>query len=292
MINISIVIPHKNSLHLLERLLASMPQLEDIQIVVVDNSEVRIPKNSFEGMGCVEILYSDPKLGAGHARNVGLNSAVGKWIVFADADDFFLPEAFDTLQRFHNSAADVIYFQSKSTHSDSGVVANRADNYNDLVNDYLENKTKHHEMKLRLMHFVPWGKMIAKDLIDRHTIRFDEVPASNDMMFSTLTGYFATKVDASYDYLYNVTVTKGSLTSSYDQNRNRSRFSVAVRYNAFLQHRGLSKYQISLIIYLKRAAKYGLRELIEFRRIYKTHGLGGLWNILYVWLENRFVSKR
>ena len=96
-INYSFIIPHKNAPELLRRCIASIPQREDVQIIVVDdNSEKeKKPVVERENVMIVEIDSKDSK-GAGHARNIGLSQAKGKWILFAanfficsSSNDFF-----------------------------------------------------------------------------------------------------------------------------------------------------------------------------------------------------------
>ena len=92
----SIIIPHKNIPQLLQRCLDSIPRREDIQIIVIDdNSSPEIVDFAhFPGRerDDVEIVFTREGRGAGYARNEGLKRAKGKWLLFADTDDFFLPD--------------------------------------------------------------------------------------------------------------------------------------------------------------------------------------------------------
>ena len=92
---ISVIIPQKNSLDTLGRLLGSIPVDDRIEIIIVDNSEVPITKSLINNHRDYQLLHSDPSRFAGGARNVGLAAAKGQWLVFSDADDFFAPNAFD-----------------------------------------------------------------------------------------------------------------------------------------------------------------------------------------------------
>lgn len=92
MINYSIIIPHHNIPDLLGRCLRSIPEREDVQVIVVDDNSPGnenylrdIPELSRKN---VEFYITKDGLGAGHARNVGLSHAIGKWLVFSDSDDF------------------------------------------------------------------------------------------------------------------------------------------------------------------------------------------------------------
>lgn len=42
----------------------------------------------------VEIYHNSKKKGAGTCRNIGLERARGKWLLFADSDDLFLDNFF------------------------------------------------------------------------------------------------------------------------------------------------------------------------------------------------------
>ena len=69
----SIVIPHYNSPNLLQRMLDSIPQREDIQVIVVDDCSTR--QNVELLKQChhsnLEIVYLPENKGAGYARNIG-----------------------------------------------------------------------------------------------------------------------------------------------------------------------------------------------------------------------------
>ena len=92
----SIIIPHKEIPDLLLRCLKSIPVSEDIQVIVVDDSSAdadtyldRYPDLS---RPYLEFIRTTKGGGAGYARNVALGHAEGRWILFADADDFFVDD--------------------------------------------------------------------------------------------------------------------------------------------------------------------------------------------------------
>ena len=78
-IEISVIIPHKDSLDCLPRLLNSIQLSETIEIIVVDNSPIPISRDDIKTDRKYKLLYSDPKRYAGGARNVGLEEATGKF---------------------------------------------------------------------------------------------------------------------------------------------------------------------------------------------------------------------
>lgn len=261
----SVIIPHKNTPDLLCRLIDSIPDRQDIEILLIDNSEEPLSiKDIPIGNSNVKILYSDYHKGAGHARNIGLSKAIGKWIVFADADDFFSNNAFSIFDKYKESHSDIIYFGVTSCFSNTLKPASRAEQYVNILNFFLNNNASAQaEELLRFKYIVPWGKMIKFDLIKQYAIQFDEVLASNDVIFSLKTGFYANTISAEKEVVYSATVREESLTQIYSRESNFSRYLVALRYNQFLRENEYSQYQISVLLYLFRTLKYGPKEFLK-----------------------------
>lgn len=208
MINYSIVIPHKDIPDLLQRCLDSIPQREDLEIIVVDdnsNPEV-VDFNHFPGKDRddVKIIFTKEGRGAGYARNVGLEHVIGKWIIFADADDFFTQELSTILDDNINADFDVIYFNVISVMSDD--ITKRANR--DIFFRHLNT-----EEQLRGQYTVPWGKIIRRYVIENYGLRFEEVMWCNDMFFCSKLGTVAKSITKRHDNLYVVTYRIGSLST-------------------------------------------------------------------------------
>lgn len=263
MIKYSIIIPHKDSLDSIPRLLKSIPNRNDIEIIIVDNSTTPISKNDIKGCDNDFILIaSTPERFAGGARNLGLDHSHGEWIIFADADDFFTPNAFDIFESHYNDASDLIYFKSESVYDDTLEPSDRHLLFNSYIDDYLNGKSS--EIECRLDYLVPWGKMIRHELINQHHIRFDEVLAANDVMFSTLVGFYSEKFSVDTRSVYIITTRKASLANRRDLPVVKSRFLVALRRNDFLKKHGLSNNQGSVMVYIFQAKAFGLKEILWF----------------------------
>lgn len=216
MLSFSVIIPHYNIPDLLIRCLKSIPVLEDIQVIVVDDdspgSDTYLERYPELSRPYLEFIRTAEGKGAGYARNIGLDHAKGKWLLFADADDFFVDNAFDIIKEYENSDADLVYFKKKSVYSDDiSKPSTRNRDLNGLIDGYLRDGD---EISLRVKYWVPWGKMIKRELVVNHNFRFDEVKYSNDQFFCVSVGISANLIKADERELYVVTTRDGSLISN------------------------------------------------------------------------------
>ena len=251
----SIIIPHRNSVNTLPRLLNSIPDRNDLEIIVIDNSPMPLKREQIVTNRTIKLYYSEPNKGAGGARNVGVESAKGKWFIFADADDYFSENAFDLFFSKADSDAEIIYTCMGGVYSDTGEPSNRGDGFTKKVRGYLNGSLS--EIDLRIGFPSPCCKMVSSALVERHSIRYDEVVASNDVYFSLLSGYYAKKIEAFDSITYIATVSRGSLTRRRDYPVVHSRFLVALKRNKFLKEHNMSDKQGSVMVYLYQSLPFG-----------------------------------
>ena len=111
MINYTIIIPHYNCPDLLNRLLDSIPQRMDLEIIVIDDNSFldKRPKVCRNDVKVIQLQAEESK-GAGYARNVGIKHAVGEWLLFADSDDYYMNNFVNKLDDFKDSKYDIIFF--------------------------------------------------------------------------------------------------------------------------------------------------------------------------------------
>lgn len=215
--NYSIIIPHHNSPQLLIRCLDSIPKREDLEIIVVDdNSDSDIVDFAhFPGYDRddVQLIFTKEGKGAGYARNVGLDHAKGKWLIFFDADDFALPKFNAILDKEIESTADLIYYCPKSVKShDINIGSARGKTFWNIIEDYSNNGD---ESSLRTGWLVVWSVLIRRSMVEAHNIRCDEIRYSNDNYFSIKMGCVAKAIEVRNDSFYVVTERENSLASSF-----------------------------------------------------------------------------
>ena len=211
MYNYTFIIPHKNTPELLQKCLDSIPRRDDIQIIVVDdNSDAdKVDFSNFPGSNdpLVEVYLTKEGRGAGYARNVGLEHAVGKWIVFADADDFFNPSICDVLEEFIDSDADVVFFKNTAIKYPDGGISMRGYELNRRVDIALATG----DFSLAVLYSSPCQKFFKKALFDAHGIFFNEVRWGNDVAFMGRVAAAANAFDASNKAIYCITESAGSI---------------------------------------------------------------------------------
>lgn len=213
--NFTIIIPHKNLPMLLDRLIKSIPNRDDLEVIVVDDHSDKDIVD-FEHFPSKEIknfllLSNEGKGGAGCARNYALPYATGKWILFADSDDFYNSGFNDFLDKYVECKADVVYFNANSVDSDSFEPSNRADHLQKFIHEYEQNP-KLGETIMRYFFTEPWCKMIRKSLIEKYYVRFDDTSIHEDVRFSCLIGHYARSIIVDNHQLYCVTTRLNSLS--------------------------------------------------------------------------------
>lgn len=216
--NYSFIIPHKNTPELLQRCVSSIPRRGDVQIIIVDDNsdadKVDFEHFPYLGEENVKVFFDKTSKGAGHARNIGLENADGKWLIFADSDDFFFYSINQAMEDNMNSDADIIYYKSTNLDSYTYFIGNKRSSItNNSVDAFLEG-VPNGEHLIRMRHPAPWGKIIRNELIKKHRIQFEEIPRANDYKFSYLCGYYAQKIQAHNISLYCITSRDNNLTSS------------------------------------------------------------------------------
>lgn len=257
-VNFSIVIPHFNSYSLLQRCLLSIPFSKDIQVIVVDdyspNQSALI--NVIDKFKNVELIVMSKNSGAGKARNEGLRRVTGKWVIFADADDYFTDTAFDIFRDNAEKKVDIVYYKVIGKDSQTGELDARGSEYNRLINNYDPLKLSSVDM-LKYRYYVPWGKMIRSDFIRNNKLQFEEVKYSNDVMFGMKLAHCANNIEVCDSSVYCITAAKNSLTRNKSESAFMCRYEVAVRQAVFLKKIKKSIYGALLFRFILKSTKYG-----------------------------------
>lgn len=216
MINYSIIIPHYNIPDLLQRALDSIPQREDIEVIVVDDCSDPdvVDFDHFPGRDRLNTtcILQKQKGYAGVSRNIAIGKARGKWILCVDADDFLLPNAFDVIDRYKESEADVIIFKAVSRMSDDltkKTDRSHATQLCELIDECLIGKRTASDVVFSV--WSPWSRLVKRTLLTNNQIQFPTTPCSEDIMWSVEVAVCCRKAEVCADYIYCLTEREGSL---------------------------------------------------------------------------------
>lgn len=257
--NYSIIIPHHNDTERLVRLLRSIPLVrQDIEVIVIDDcstdqKSLEIVRNAWPK---VRWLSTQENSGAGQARNIGLDSASGFWLVFADSDDEFIEGAFDIFDQVLRKEDQLVYFLADAVNEINGSSSVRAERINKLAKDYAVSKNSRSLERLRLQHVVPWSKIYSREFIEVNEIRFDTVRRSNDVAFNVIAALSASKIRVEPLEVYRVYCRLGSLTMDNSAKCLMERLAVICQVNDRLRNLHINE-RMHAASYLARSIKLG-----------------------------------
>lgn len=245
----SIVIPHKNSPDQLARMLRSIPQRDDCEIIIVDDASDPATAD-FEKFPGTErsdcrVIFNPRGFGAGFARNVGIDRAKGTWLLFADADDYFTPRLADLLDAYNGRCdTDMVIF-------DADCVDDNGHRLSLSLNRYIAAHRRGKQYAADVLRFgfwAPWSRLIRRDLLLDNNIRFRHLATANDLMAIVLAGCAARNIEVFHERVY-----------TYCKYSNGSHTEKAYDHRTYLQR---------------------LEQKLQLNRIYRREGYPYLWPIV------------
>ncbi len=164
----------------------------DWELILVDDATpdeaIEIAQQYAESDERLRIVHHEVNRGLSESRNTGMRESRGKYIWFADSDDFF--DA-DLLQRVHEeieaTQADVVmfgiieeYFDSEQNHLYDHEVAMEA--YRGLNNEW---HSKMIDYERDTCFGYSWSKAYSSDVIKKNGLHFETVKLIEDVIFNT-----------------------------------------------------------------------------------------------------------
>lgn len=273
----SVVIPHYNSSGSLSRMLMSIPERDDIQVIVVDDGSCR--ENVEELMMLqhknMEIVLLEENRGGGYARNVGLEKAIGKWYISVDADDYFSEDAFEVFDRYNCEDIECLFFCLNCVNEDGSVSVNRTSFPDQSVRAYIQSPTKAHERDLRFRNMASWNKLVSLSFIKKYDICYEDCKVNIDAFFSFEIGVHLRKFIAIENVLYNLVNSDNSITRKERSIEREFQFYLQVqKRNVFFEALGLKKlpYYRHDVLYIPfMIKKRGIKGAYEFFKYRKEH---------------------
>lgn len=265
---LSIIIPHYNTPFLLEKLLLSIPDREEIEVIVVDDNS---NKDLNQYQHCIDkfgkrVFFIQNKINhrsGGACRNIGLNYATGDWLLFADADDCFIDNFYSKIEKYFNLNFDIVYFIPTSVSLETEMKSNRHILSETLITDYLLDNSIPNELKIRYNIEAPWSKLIRRRIVYENKIYFDETSIANDVMFSAKVAVAADKVTGDKNIIYCISKHGGNISAATDYKAFCTRLRVFMdKYHflhQYLTHREWKILNLNAYFLVKRAFRSNFR---------------------------------
>ena len=266
----SFIIPHKNCPELLNRCINSIPEREDVQVIIVDDNSDADKKPTISRHNTeVVFLDTDRSKGAGRARNIGLREAKGKWLLFADADDYYSDRLNDFLEKYRESNSDAIYFGYMKI-SQNGQMINP--DYNRVLFSAVSNPNV--DLLYRFFLNAPWNKMVQSELLRKYEIFFEESISGNDIFYTYQLGTAAKSVAIEKSIIYNYNYNPNSIVHNkiISKDKHLCRLLHTCQMNVAKSSLGYPQLKTGLL-------KYFIYEL-------KTNGVRNFCLLIYVAIKN------
>lgn len=301
---LSVIIPHYNSPDYLRVMLDSiLGECEKTQIIVIDDNSTKETdkleelRNQYSDRVDFFVNNSGVK-GPGAARNIGLDNAKGKWVIFSDADDWMVAGWFKRVSEYFDSECDIVYFAPECKNLVTNTPSKRADRYIRAVNS-VKNKEENGELALRYGISMPVSKMIRKEIldvgIDNEPIRFSMKMHSEDVMLSLYSAYVAEKICADTRPVYCITERNATLTRERSESAYRQRIDSLLEKNDFLRsHLSTKDYKFVMCqvdaygkLRIARVEKYGFN---KYRSLFRKHHVP-LWDSRVIFYRQKFMNS-
>lgn len=173
-IKVSVIIPVYNGEKYLDRCITSFLKqtYDNIEIILINDGSTDKSQdilNSYKKYNNI-IVIQQKNIGVANTRNFGISIASGKYIMFADDDDYVLEDYVETyVKEIQKNDYDLVIggYQRKN---DRGKNISRRR----LKNTYWS----------RYIIMAPWSKIYLKDFIVKHSIKFLNYPIGEDNYFT------------------------------------------------------------------------------------------------------------
>lgn len=188
---VSVIMPVYNVAEYLQQALDTVrgQTLENIEIICVDDGSTdnscKIIENNIVVDKRIKLIKQENKR-AGVARNTGLDIARGKYIIFLDPDDFFMPNMLEkTVEKLELSTADMCVFDVYYFDNQSGSLTHPNEV---LRKDYLieKNPFNYKDNSSRIFNITtgaPWNKIYRRDFVIKNNLKFQDTINTNDLFF-------------------------------------------------------------------------------------------------------------
>lgn len=216
MVKVSVIIPVYNVEKYIDRCLSSLVNqtFKDYEVIVIndgspDNSQKIIDEYVQKYPNLIRSIIKENG-GQGSARNLGIEIAKGKYVMFVDSDDYI-----------ETNMIELLYSQIKTKNYDIVVCNNYIEYENGIKVPDLDESVYFNEKYTHLFSKpAVWNKIFLKDLIIKNNIKFREKLWYEDFDFSVNIYGLTQNIGFIKEPLYNYIIRDGSTMNNSNVKRN------------------------------------------------------------------------
>lgn len=201
-VKVSVIIPVYNAEKYLEKCLDSVTRqtLSEMEIICVDDGSADSSLEILERYAASDpriLIKRQQNLFAGAARNNGMDTAKGKYLVFWDSDDYFEKNALETLyKKCEKEQADICLCGAFTVDGETG---KRAVDETFLKRRFLPKGSvfsikTNPEYIFNMASNTPWQRMFRADFVKAHGLRFQDLRHANDTYFVLCAMFYAERI--------------------------------------------------------------------------------------------------
>lgn len=229
MTKVSIIVPFYGVEKYIDKCLNSLVSqtLKDIEIIMVndetpDNSQDIVDKylKKYKNVVC----YKKKNGGQGSARNLGLEKAKGKYIMYVDSDDYIDIHMCEKLyNKIEENKDDIVICGNYEVNED----------YEIIKEDSCYSYDDHNNLELNLLLSRPtvWNKIYRKDYLLKNNAQFRLKVWYEDMDFTTKNVFNTKKISFLDEPLYYYLIRQGSTMNNKNLERNMELISAFEELN-------------------------------------------------------------
>lgn len=243
---VSVIIPVYNAEKYISKCLDSLlnQTYERMQIIIInDGSTDNGPQilNKYEALDDRIIVYHTENRGVSFARNLGIDKAMGDYILFIDADDFMRNDMIKKMYyRMLQDDSDVCVCNALRIHGDMEKIQCQRGDETINIKTPVDKEEYIITFLLRQVHaYCVWNKMYKRSILNQYNIRFvaNDKMYPEDMLFNLIYFTEITKISWVSDALYIHIKHQNSITTSYRNNIVNRYAECAFLYKQYLNIR-------------------------------------------------------
>lgn len=228
-IKFSFIIPAYNAENFIDTAIQSVLDMNrnDIEIIVINDGSTDKTREIVEQKIADNdniILINIPNVGVSSARNIGLNKANGRYVLFLDADDKIVSKNMNKVLDYVDETNSILYVFDYEINNKSCILIDNADTPQNISAKNLIKQIFTSDGQINVI----WRFVVNLAFLKKNHIRFkDEITIAEDMLFNFTIIKELNKICYVPLIAYDYTITSQSVTRSpINKNKLESHYTV------------------------------------------------------------------